>query len=995
MTSKKLALLVLISFMLAACASTNYKGEYLDGKYHGQGAINYANGDKYVGGFKKGKFYGQGGFRFASGDKYTGEFRSGMYQGQGTFFWKNGRKYVGEWKADKQYGQGTFTRLDSSTYIGEWENGAYHGQGIYTAADGKITVGIWANGKLKQETLNPKSTMLVNGGSYVGGVANGRPSGKGIYTRQLGKWTAIKVYSDNWTEDGAATGVRIEIPRSRGIYYFNAPILKNFIASGTIKVSEGTRNSSDKPYSEVPYEGIDTFPNASFSQDIRYIGSHNASYKRSFRIKEKQGYTGVLDQWGKKQGPGKLVTGEKRVYLGSFKDDLFHGDNTSQYYDGVVFENANYFNGFKIGYGKIYYSDGTQFKTIYDKGRAVDGTIISKDIYTKKDNTSTFDHAEGKVQYLKNNQVVTEYDLSDPSKFTFCNVSNIDWPERIMVLGKSCAKATVGFTPILSRIFKNLKLVGSSGDYLIHNADLEEVVNVGGSTVGTFRKGSADLTLFDYKTGRVSYRGGFSNHERHGNAFCAYANGLEPCRYQVGKRIDETHLARVAQKKREDEAGRLAKQVQYCQNNFNYLETEMNRMGNLGSASCQVHINDALDGLDTVVRRADCGACGQRDFKQANGSAYSCVKENRRQLNRVSSSANDAISGLGNNNCLDQAAQSQMHRGVDNLQREVSSQLNSIEASSDNLDREYQRIIWPKLDRIAINNNAVWTGAIDAFKSAARDVMAQKRQNHNVQLGLVRQQQQLQQTLKIQRSNVQANQNFAVQKQNTTSTARTKAFVDPRAAAKKSCRGAGRTWNGKYCNVISTITFPGRACYDPSGKSCKTGETVYYDKNTGNYDAAFQRSDATVQAKFNTGSNQGGSNTGADISGTSTSTGSSSQAQDSGSQTKQPELGPVKVEVTSYCWQEKGKSSWICHGTTQRTTGGEKLESAKSASGCSLGTRKKPLNGGLLFYCGYGMETYHDDIASIYSAPGALLGARNNYQCKRYSLKTCRDIMAQ
>jgi hypothetical protein len=1023
MSGSKLVLLVLISLMLVACASNSYKGEKLGGKRHGQGTATFADGGTYIGEWANDKVHGMGTRIFSGGDKYVGEYKNNERHGQGTYTYADGSTYIGEWANDKFYGmgkrtyssgkikydgeyknyerhgQGSYTFPDGGTYIGEWANDKFHGMGTRTYSSGKIKVGIWANHKLKQETLHPNSTMLINGGSYTGGVANGKPSGKGVYTRQLRESIAVKVYSDHWTGEGAATEVKIEIP-SWGLnsYYFKAQVLRNFIASGTIKVSEGLRIQIDKPFSEMPYDGVDTFPNASFSGDIRYVGELRGYAKKSTRIKEKSGYTGVLDQRGRKQGPGKLVTVEKRVYSGGFKDDLFHGDKTYQYYDGVSSEVANYFNGFKIGYGRIFYPDGTVFKTIYDKGRAVDGTVTSKGHYITTGNSSTHDHDEGKVQYLKNNQVVTEYDLSSPSKFTFCNVSNIlDWDKRIMVLGKSCSKATVGFTKYLAQIFKNLKLVGSNGSYLIQNADLEEVIKVGVLTVGTFRQGIADLTLFDYKTDQVSYRGGFKNNKKHGEALCAYANRLEPCRYNVGTRIDETHLARVAQKKREEESARLARQAQNCSNSFNKLDSEMTSIGNLGSASCQVHINSMLDALDIVVRRADCGACGQRAFKNASRSAYSCVKENREQLTRANNRGRYTMSALSKNACLDNSARSQMRRGIDNLQRDVANQLSSIDSSRNNLKSEYQRIIWPKLERISVNNNAVWIGAINAFKGAANDILAQRQQNHNVQLGLIRQQQQLQKSLKIQRSNVQAKQNYAIQKQKTTSITSTKAFVDPQAAAKKSCLASGRTWNGEYCNVISTIKFPGRACYDPSGKTCKTGETVYYNKNTGNYKAAFQRSDASIQAKYNGGSNQGGSNqSGTKQSGSDTSTGSSGAGASTGSDTQaqEPDKGAVKAEALSYCWQNKKKTSWYCHGTLLRTlSDGESLETAKGISGCKMSERKKAFKDGYVFYCGYGMESYHDDIAAIYDVSGALLGARNNYQCKRFSQKTCRDIM--
>ena len=358
MTVAKLALLVLISFMFAACATNSYKGEYQDGQYHGQGVYFFADGAKYVGEFARGDFNGQGTLNYANGDIYVGEWESDQRHGHGSYTFSDGDVYVGEWKNGDRHGQGTFSYFDGSSYVGEYRFGGRKGQGTFTAADGKITVGIWADGKIQQETLNPASSMLVNGGSYDGEVVNGEPSGKGVYTHQLTKSMAVKVYSGNWRGDGNASGVIIEVPsNSTRVYYFRAPLLKNYIASGAIKLSMGTRKSSKDSFTEVPYEGVDTFTNAKFSQDIRYTGALDSSWKTELRLKESPGYTGLLDQSGRKQGPGKLVTAEKRVYIGGFKDDLFHGDDTRQYYEGVFWDTANYFNGFKVGYGRVYYDD--------------------------------------------------------------------------------------------------------------------------------------------------------------------------------------------------------------------------------------------------------------------------------------------------------------------------------------------------------------------------------------------------------------------------------------------------------------------------------------------------------------------------------------------------------------------------------------------------------------------------------------------------------------
>ena len=78
-----------------------YRGEFLNGKKHGFGAMNVIHpdfkGDKYVGEFKDGGFNGQGTYYFLSDnqfkdDKYVGEFKDSKRNGQGNFTFANGNK---------------------------------------------------------------------------------------------------------------------------------------------------------------------------------------------------------------------------------------------------------------------------------------------------------------------------------------------------------------------------------------------------------------------------------------------------------------------------------------------------------------------------------------------------------------------------------------------------------------------------------------------------------------------------------------------------------------------------------------------------------------------------------------------------------------------------------------------------------------------------------------------------------------------------------------
>lgn len=53
--------------------------------------------DSYKGNFANGKFHGEAAFSWARGHgKYTGEFKVGKYDGQGILIFSNGNKYVGE-----------------------------------------------------------------------------------------------------------------------------------------------------------------------------------------------------------------------------------------------------------------------------------------------------------------------------------------------------------------------------------------------------------------------------------------------------------------------------------------------------------------------------------------------------------------------------------------------------------------------------------------------------------------------------------------------------------------------------------------------------------------------------------------------------------------------------------------------------------------------------------------------------------------------------------
>lgn len=127
--------------------SGKYTGQFLAGKPHGVGVMNYANGTSYEGEWKEGKWHGKGIARFACGDTYEGIFEMDRRSGFGLYKWKDGRSYEGEFHVDKRHGLGVYKWSKGAKYHGVFFQGHRHGEGVYTFADGSVYIGGWKKGK--------------------------------------------------------------------------------------------------------------------------------------------------------------------------------------------------------------------------------------------------------------------------------------------------------------------------------------------------------------------------------------------------------------------------------------------------------------------------------------------------------------------------------------------------------------------------------------------------------------------------------------------------------------------------------------------------------------------------------------------------------------------------------------------------------------------------------------------------------------------------------
>ena len=105
-----------------------YKGEFENGKKHGQGTLIFLNGDSYEGQFSNGLEHGKGVFKFANGDMHVGKYSNGL-----------------------EHGKGVEIYADGESYTGKFSNGEANGKGIYTFTNGDIHSGLFCAGEYLHE----------------------------------------------------------------------------------------------------------------------------------------------------------------------------------------------------------------------------------------------------------------------------------------------------------------------------------------------------------------------------------------------------------------------------------------------------------------------------------------------------------------------------------------------------------------------------------------------------------------------------------------------------------------------------------------------------------------------------------------------------------------------------------------------------------------------------------------------------------------------------
>ena len=176
----------------AACAAATpnaitpdggrYYGPLVDGKLHGRGRIEWANGALYEGEVANGLVSGKGRMRFGNGNLYDGEWREGLMSGRGRFEVPDREVYEGAFRQDFYWGKGEIRHRDGRVYRGEFVRGDFDGKGRYEYPNGDVFEGDFSRG----EFTGSGSYTRKDGSRYDGEFRNWLLNGRGRFTDSNG-----------------------------------------------------------------------------------------------------------------------------------------------------------------------------------------------------------------------------------------------------------------------------------------------------------------------------------------------------------------------------------------------------------------------------------------------------------------------------------------------------------------------------------------------------------------------------------------------------------------------------------------------------------------------------------------------------------------------------------------------------------------------------------------------------------------------------------------
>jgi len=310
--------------------SYTYVGEIKNKMPNGLGMAIYSNGHalKYAGYFLNGKFHGKGALVFEDGSFLSGDWKNGKLDGNCASLNKDWDLFIGAYKNGKKDGRGTYFYKDKSFLVGQLKDDNYNGRCIFINASGTtLADNLYVNSK-KDGTgyqYEVEKKKLYEG-TWRGGewVSSGTASFKSFVTNTsfTGESTADQIImgctdKDRYLED---TAFWYDIKKS--VRYFGKH-KAGYLVDGLI-----IRDSS-RFLGKVNDRGV--YGYCSFLKLGKYYDE--GMYKNDFlegannlsiNLDKKAIYYGSTKE-GNFTGKAWLATASNDMYVGSFEGGQFTG----------------------------------------------------------------------------------------------------------------------------------------------------------------------------------------------------------------------------------------------------------------------------------------------------------------------------------------------------------------------------------------------------------------------------------------------------------------------------------------------------------------------------------------------------------------------------------------------------------------------------------------------------------------------------------------------
>ena len=349
---------LILIFIISSCsASRTYEGGYLNGKYHGQGVINFSNGDRYVGSFQYGKYDGYGTYYWRDGGKLAGTFHNDQptygtenYSGK----WK-GDKYIGNFKNWKKYGEGIYYFSNGNKYEGNWKNDKYDGLGVFTNNNGKITEGFWKNGSYQyyskvKDTQTQKSLTKNEDKNYFRNLADKKLCDNlKLYKNYKNSFTSQMTFYDSFLEETKRRGIDCGLQNRLSSLASKGLVNKNKENNTNTLRNYNARNNKNNNLSRLP--------NCSKKTNFKHL-CFGTKYTKKYK------YTGEFKN-NLKHGKGKYewIANDQfkgYIYVGEYLNDKRHGQGKAIWANGQKYV-GQYIRGNPEGLGHYKYSNGDYY----------------------------------------------------------------------------------------------------------------------------------------------------------------------------------------------------------------------------------------------------------------------------------------------------------------------------------------------------------------------------------------------------------------------------------------------------------------------------------------------------------------------------------------------------------------------------------------------------------------------------------------------------------